>query len=118
MNEYFENIIDHYKTPRYNFKPSSYQLSFTKQNLSCGDSITCYLNTDEVSGTYSFVGEGCSLTIAAASIIAEMLNEGKIKEFSKFDLDKFIEFLGIKLTISRKKCVQVSFEAFKDLLNN
>lgn len=120
MNEYQEQILDHYKNPRNygvpKWKPSTLHKS---ENISCGDEIEVYLQIDnDLIKEINFTGRGCSISIASASLLSEELRGKKITEIMAFSDDKLKELLGIELTPNRKVCATLSLKAIKDALSN
>ncbi len=72
---YQEVIIDHSRSPR-NFGPlESANRSAEGVNPLCGDELTlhCLVDDNEVIQDIRFVGHGCAISIASASIMTEML---------------------------------------------
>ena len=72
---YKEVILDHYKSPRNKREMADAPLTCSKNNPLCGDEITVYVNAEagkvlEV----SFVGQGCSISQASASIMTESVS--------------------------------------------
>jgi nitrogen fixation NifU-like protein len=115
MNPFQEQILDHYKNPR-NFGKPTWSPTHTKkiQNLSCGDSIEIFLLIEEeIIKDVAFIGEGCSIAIAATSLLLEDL-KGKSKEVAELiELDNLLNIMGIELTTARKVCANLSVEAVK-----
>ncbi len=117
MNEYIENIIDHYKNPRFFERKEVFEKIIKSSNESCGDKIEIYKVSESNNIKYYFHGEGCALTIASASILCEMLNTTQI-DIKNWNLDNFINYLGIDVTVSRKKCINLPFSCIKELIKN
>ncbi|RMD77723.1 iron-sulfur cluster assembly scaffold protein [Candidatus Dojkabacteria bacterium] len=121
MNSELENIIDHYKNPRNvldKTQVKDYFLTTESSNLSCGDRCRFVLIPSDGKHKVLHDSEGCSLTIAAASILSEMFNNNEMdkKKMLSLDFDSFVESLGVQITFSRRKCIYVAFEAFKKLI--
>ncbi|MDQ6984796.1 MAG: iron-sulfur cluster assembly scaffold protein [Candidatus Dojkabacteria bacterium] len=114
MNEYQEQLLDHYKNPQNFDKQIEYTNKATSKNLSCGDRVTIQLDIkNDVIVDVSFNGEGCSICIGSASLLYEKIIGMKISELSKFNLDSLLELIGIELTSSRLKCASISLDAAK-----
>lgn len=77
---YQEVIIDHSRNPRNFGSLDSANCSAEGVNPLCGDELTlhCLLDADEVIQEIRFVGHGCAISIASASIMTEMMR-GKSK---------------------------------------
>lgn len=118
MTEAQEIILQNYKEPSNFGKPSwSPTATSTKQNLTCGDEVTVYLKTNENKVTdIAFTGEGCSISIATASILSEEFKNKPIEEVLKYSEIELISLLGIELTLSRRNCALLSLEAIKEAL--
>ena len=119
MNEFQENILDHYKNPRNFGKPLwSFNSVQEAKNISCGDEIKIYVEkNDSHINHIAFEGEGCSISIASASIISEVFINKPVSEILDLSDDEFIKkYIGIELTLSRRKCALLAFSALKQSL--
>lgn len=120
MNIYQEQILDHYQNPRnfYNMSDSTHK--FMMQNLSCGDEVEMFLKVDSKGKVEkaSFEAEGCSISIASASMLTEFLVGKNINDVKAFDYDVVLDLLGIPLTTARLKCAVMSLEAVKKSINH
>lgn len=79
-------LLDHSRNPRRFAVPADQGVSATERNPLCGDTTTVMLDVD-VAGNpdrepriarYFFHGEGCAISIAAASLLGDMV-EGKTR---------------------------------------
>src|SRR5213075_1959295 len=74
-----EVILDHSKSPRNFHKLEGANRTAQGHNPLCGDNVTLYLSLDgEVIKDISFLGSGCAISKASASILTAVLN-GKTK---------------------------------------
>ena len=119
MNDYQEQILDHYHNPRNFGKPLWIPTHTQKlQNLSCGDEVEIFLLIEEgIVEQVAFTGEGCSISIAAASLYTEEIKGKQVDYIDKFTIDNMLELLGIKLTTSRLRCANLVIEASKAALS-
>lgn len=81
-NLYQEVILDHNKRPR-NFHALEDPSHFAKgHNPLCGDKLDVYLhvNDDKIVEDVSFVGEGCAISKASASIMTTIVKGKSIEE--------------------------------------
>lgn len=110
---YKERILDHYRNPR-NFEEGGdeyYQTEVT--NPSCGDTMEVFvLVEDEEIVDARFVGEGCAISMASASILSQEIQGEDIEELERYDRDKVLEILGIEITPMRLKCALLPRDAF------
>ncbi len=118
MTEAQQNILDHYKNPQNAGKPSWVPTNTAKvQNLTCGDEVTIYLLVENgIIKDYRFEGEGCSISIASASMLSEKIIGQTIESvtnLTELDTEKMI---GIELSLTRKKCNFLPLEAIHKAL--
>jgi len=89
---YQEVILDHGKSPR-NFRAiEDAQFHAHGHNPMCGDQLEVFVSTDEDGRITdaSFVGRGCAISVASASLMTEMLH-GKTIEEARRMFDGFHE---------------------------
>lgn len=116
MNDYQEQLLENYHNPKNYGKPEfEYTHSATASNISCGDEITVWLkvNDKNIISDISFDGEGCSISIATASLLFDYIKGKNISEISKLSEEFITNMIGINLTISRIKCALLSSESLK-----
>ncbi len=87
---YQEVIIDHSRNPRNFGSLESANCSAEGVNPLCGDELTlhCLLDADEVIQDIRFIGRGCAISVASASIMTEMML-GKSKTEAEQLFDRF-----------------------------
>jgi SUF system NifU family Fe-S assembly protein len=134
-NLFREVIMEHYKNPRNKGlkEDATYRL-FRIKNPSCGDDIT--IQTKVVDGIIKDVrhmGHGCSISMASASILSEMMIDRPVEEAVKVantylnmvankeydenvDLEEAIAFSGVRDFPARVKCASIAWVAFKDTI--
>ncbi|QQR93241.1 iron-sulfur cluster assembly scaffold protein [bacterium] len=118
MNNTFiqQNIIDHYKNPRYFNKLHKYTHHSKLTNYSCGDEIELWLNVENgIITNIGFQGSGCSVSIAATSLLCEELVGKNISEIEKIDEVYIKNLLQFEPNPSRMKCAMLSAESLKKL---
>jgi len=132
---YQEIILDHSKKPR-NFghleNPSATAEGF---NPLCGDRLTLQLKIEnDIIQDVRFVGGGCAISTASASLMSEML-KGRTRQdveklFESFhqllttdagqaaDLGKLAVFSGVREFPARVKCATLAWHTMKAALEN
>ncbi len=107
---YQEHILDHYKHPRCKGQLKKYSFTFHDLNPLCGDTLTFYvlINKKEDVEQIAFEGKGCAISQAAASILAEYLQEKKIQELGELTPVKVLSLLGITISHTRMKCAMLA----------
>jgi nitrogen fixation NifU-like protein len=94
LRELYQTVIlDHHKKPR-NFGPLEGATSSAEgYNPLCGDRVTVYLKLDgDVIRDVHFVGAGCAISTAAASMMTESL-KGKTRAEAEALFARFHELL-------------------------
>ncbi len=77
---YKEIILDHYQSPHNRGKPPHADIEAEGVNPLCGDEVEVFVLLDgELLKEVRFDGVGCAISLAAASMMTEIL-EGKSKE--------------------------------------
>lgn len=84
---YQEIIIDHYKTPRNRGKIESPDIDVSDSNPLCGDDICLHAKlSGETMTDVRFEGRGCSISMASASMMTEVL-KGHGRDVAKKYID-------------------------------
>ena len=133
---YQELIIDHSSRPR-NFRPIGGAASSAEgYNPLCGDKVKVYLQMDgDVVADASFLGDGCAISKASASLMTESI-KGKTraeveKLFSEFHdlvtgtgdshsgrLGKLAAFSGLREFPTRVKCGTLAWHTLRAALKH
>ena len=132
---YEETILDHSKRP-WNCHPMQ---DATRQaegyNPLCGDKLKLFLKMEgDIVKDVSFVGSGCAISTASASLMTESLKgktrEEALKMLDRFhellttdaavskDLGKLVVFCGVRDYPARVKCATLAWHTLKSALNN
>ena len=122
---YQELIIDHSRSPRNFGKLASANREAHGHNPLCGDTVTVYLElADGMVRDVAFEGRGCAISLAAASLLTDML-KGKSEDqaralFARFhammtgegtpapELDKLAALAGVRAYPMRVKCATLA----------
>jgi len=129
---YRQVIMDHYKHPRNRGTFEDESLTVEMNNPTCGDRIFLQFKLDgDVVEDVRFTGEGCSISLASASMMTQAIKGKKIDEalqmseiFSKMmlgqevDIEAFgledIEALqGVANFPARIKCATLAWKAME-----
>lgn len=125
---YKEIVLDHYQRPHNRGELSGADLEEHLNNPLCGDEVTVYANlrASEITEV-AFVGRGCAISQASASMLAERL-QGKSREEAEAEIEAFLEMMrteeneelgdlaalkGIIQTPNRIRCATLAWDAFK-----
>ena len=98
---YQEIILDHGKNPRNKGKCEGYTNDAKAHNPLCGDKVHIFLklNNEKLVEDLSFEGEGCTISLASASILTE-LTKGKDLSFIKKISEDFLSMIKNKSKIT------------------
>ena len=85
---YQEVILDHGRNPRNQGQPEGANRRALGNNPVCGDILTIFLTVDDegVIQDAAFVGHGCAISVASASLMTEIL-KGKTTEEARVLFD-------------------------------
>lgn len=115
---YTEELLEHYRHPQ-NFRSiqnPTHQI--TLQNPLCGDVITLFLSVkDDIVEDISFMGKGCAISTASASLMTEYFKGKSMGKLRKLDNKSTIKIVGIEVSPGRLKCLLLPLEAFKKALS-
>ncbi len=118
MNDYKDEIIDHYKHPRNFGEMSSADLTNTEANTSCGDMMRIYLKMDGDKVTeMKWQGVGCAISTAAASMLSEKIVGMKLAEIEAMGETGVVEMMGGEINPGRMKCANLAYRALINTLN-
>ena len=131
---YQEVILDHYRSPHHKGLSADKDIQVHHNNPSCGDEITLNLIMDGMLvRDISWDGVGCSISMASASVMSDLLIGKRYEEAAKI-LGAFVElmqskgqsqgdeviledgvaFAGVSKFPARIKCALLGWMAFKD----
>ncbi len=113
-------ILDHHRHPRNFGTINPADGSAQQDNPLCGDSIQITYAYDQGKqhiADIKFIGTGCSVTRAAASILTETVKGKSVDELKRYTDDDFLEDLGVPITPARKKCALLGLVTLRRALN-
>jgi len=131
---YQEIILDHYRKPLHKGLREPYEAEVHHLNPTCGDEITLRVHLDgDVVTDVSYEGQGCSISQASASVMADLVIGKPLAEAldvheeflrlmqSKGELvpdedvlEDAIAFAGVSKYPARIKCALLAWMAWKD----
>ena len=132
---YQEIIIDHNRNPRNHHAMDDATTQANGFNPLCGDKLTVYAKlNDGLLADLSFVGCGCAISQASASLMTEAVKGKTIEEvhalFHRFhhmltvdeetqlsSMDKLTVLAGVKAFPARVKCATLAWHTLEAALN-
>jgi nitrogen fixation protein NifU and related proteins len=111
-------LLDHYEKPRHRGALEGADVAMPGGNPGCGDVVTVYLKgaeDHERIDSVSYEGEGCTISMAASSMLLEQVVENKLTmdEVLELDYNEMIEQLGRQIVASRPKCATLGLGTLK-----
>jgi nitrogen fixation NifU-like protein len=116
MDELFrDHILDHYRHPRCHGTLEHPDASVEDANPLCGDKLRMdFRFADGRVAEVRFVGSGCSISQAAASLICEAIEGRPIDEVKALTRQDVLALLGIDdLGPVRSKCAMLALKTAK-----
>jgi nitrogen fixation NifU-like protein len=110
IDMYQERIMDHYENPYHRGTLTAPTLECHSHNPLCGDEVRVQAHLDDqgrVAEAY-FEGEGCVISLAAASMLMEAVEGKTLEEIKDMTRQDMLELLGIRLTTMRVKCAMLA----------
>lgn len=116
-NIYREQLMEHYKNPQNRGKMEDAQVETNQSNPLCGDVIDMQLKVEDGKiKDIMFDGSACAVSIAASSVLTDVVKGQSMEEAKKMTKEELIDLLGVELTTSRVKCASLPLEALHDLI--
>jgi nitrogen fixation NifU-like protein len=111
-------LLDHYQKPRHRGALEDADVAMPGGTPGCGDVVTLYLKgakDHEHIADVSYEGEGCTISMAASSMLLEQVVEGDLTmdEVLEFDYNEMIDQLGRQVVASRPKCATLGLGTLK-----
>jgi len=116
-------LVDHYRRPRHRGALPDADARVPGGNPGCGDIVTMYLKAEQGAGSgeqgrvgaISFEGVGCTLSQAAASILAERVNREHtlFEEILSFTPEAWMDLLGRDIAEARPGCALLALGTLK-----
>jgi nitrogen fixation NifU-like protein len=111
-------LLDHYQKPRHRGALNDADVAMPGGNPGCGDVVTVYLKAaddqEHIEGV-TYEGEGCTISMAASSMLLEDVHRGDLTMDQVLELDyhEMIDQLGRQVVASRPKCATLGLGTLK-----
>jgi nitrogen fixation NifU-like protein len=109
-------ILDHYENPRHRGPLPGATVVRKGSNPGCGDVVTFYLSvgpSDSVAAI-SFEAEGCTISQAAASMVAEMFAGKTLADVEQTPTNAIVEMIGPEIAGARFGCATLGLTTVKE----
>ena len=112
MKLYKEKVLDHYHNPRNRGRLEEPDFATGQFNPSCGDSVGFDGHVhDGKLKKLMFIGDGCAVSQAAASMLTEHCVGKPLEELLKLDKDFMLKLVGMPLGPMRIRCALLPLQA-------
>lgn len=108
---YKQNILEHYRHPHNKRRIDGAHIEHS-DNPSCGDTLSLFLLTEDgVITDVSFEGDGCAVSMAAASLLTDKIKGKNIEDIKLMTPGDIYDMLGISISPARSKCALLAYSA-------
>lgn len=114
MNNGMKFILDHYRNPRNYGKLENPDVSVEEGNPYCGDIIRIDLKIEDGKvKDAKFTGEGCTISIASASLLTDMIKGKTIDEIRKIGKNEVLSALKVPVNPTRMRCALLALKVLR-----
>jgi len=114
---YRETLLEIYRNPTNRGEITKPDLEAKLVNPLCGDEVKLQIKLEK--GTVkkaAFSGNGCAISQASASLLAESIQGKKLSDVNKLRGNDILELIGINPSPSRIGCALLSLEVLMEAL--
>jgi nitrogen fixation NifU-like protein len=111
-----DRLFDHYERPRHYGPIEGADMVHSGGIPDCGDTVTVYLKFDasgEGLAALHFEGRGCTISQAAASLLAEQLQGAPLSAVDALDEQAVLDMLGREVVRARPRCATLALSTLK-----
>ncbi len=103
---YTETILDHYAHPRNWGRLAAPDIVADTDDPSCGDQVHLELALDAEGrvAQAAFEGEGCMISMAAASLFTERVKGMRLEELESLTEEEVLHWLDAPIPPTRRRC--------------
>ena len=113
--EAIEFLVDHYQHPHNKGPLENADIHLSGGNPGCADRVEMYarVGADGRVEEVTFEGEGCTISMAAASYVTEMVRGMTLEEVEALSSDTLMDELGREVVMARPTCATVALGTLK-----
>jgi nitrogen fixation NifU-like protein len=111
-------LTDHFRNPRHKGRLEPADAHMPGGNPGCGDVVTMHVRAaadEDRIEEVSFEGDGCTISMAAASILVQRVNRTKMTfaEVDELSYESIIDLLGRDVVGTRPRCATLALGTLK-----
>lgn len=111
---YSELLLDHFRNPRNLGSLPTPDITYEEFNPLCGDRIRIEVELkDNIVRAARFQGDGCAISVAAASMLTELIVGSEIADSEVISSDMLLSSLKSDIQPARVKCALLPLEALR-----
>ena len=111
---YSDILLEHFRHPRNYGDLAAPDISYETFNPLCGDRIRIEARlNDSIVEEARFKGDGCAISLAAASLLTEMIAGARIEELTALPDDRLIAALQSDIKPARVPCALLPLDALR-----
>lgn len=118
---HLELLLEHFNHPCCRDKLPDADVAMPGGNPGCGDVVSLYLKVGKPADgperveRLGWVGAGCTISQAAASVVAEMINDQHptLNEVLEMDYEDLVDTLGREVVSTRPRCATLALGTLK-----
>ena len=116
---YREHILDHYAHPRHWGRLEAPDIVADADDPSCGDQVHLELGLDAAGRVerVAFEGEGCMISMASASILAEHIEGKSLQELASLTEDDVLALVNAPVGPNRRRCALLPWQVLRSGLD-
>jgi nitrogen fixation NifU-like protein len=110
-----ENLLELYENPTHRGSLEGADVEVNGGNPGCGDIVKIYMRVNEAGEAEQimFEGEGCTISQAAAELVASRMEGSSLGEIEDLDHEVIIDALGREVVMSRPRCATLALGTLK-----
>ena len=114
--EIIDLLVEHARSGSHRGRLDDSDVVLPGGNPDCGDVVTVFLKVDREHDRVdaaSFVGEGCTISQAAASVLMEQVQGVSLGEIEAMDGNDLMDTLGREVVRMRPRCATLALSTLK-----
>ena len=110
-------VLEHAQSPYHRGKCCAATHCHRALNMPCGDEVEFSLRVESgIVREAWFVGRGCVISQAAASMLAQAVEGRAVSEITEFSAQHMLDLFRAPLTPARRKCCLLAWQALRTAL--
>jgi nitrogen fixation NifU-like protein len=111
-----DRLLDHYDNPRHQGRLENADVTLAGGIPDCADTVTIFLKLDgsgERVAALRFEGQGCTISQAAADLLAEELRGATLAEVLALGDEDAIRLVGAEVARARPRCATLALHTIQ-----